>query len=393
MKKILFTVLDGLGDLGIAEFNGKTPLEAAKTPNMDYMAENGITGLMQPYMFFGEKFPTSEGAHIGMFGYKDFFLGRGPYEVTGIDMPLYQGDIALRANFATIDENGIVVDRRAGRIEETQELIDALQGIRIDGVSFDIKASVRYRAGLVLRGSNLSPHITSNDSHETGVKPLKVMPETPEGEFTAEVLNKYLEKVHEILNNLEFNKKRKLKANYLLVRGAGQFSKIYPFKEKYGLSSACIAGGGLYKGIGKMIGMDVINVEGATGKEDTDLYNKFNEAEFTLEKYDFVFLHIKATDTYSHDGNAQGKKDFIEKIDFFFNRFTNRDDLLVVITADHSTPCFLKEHSKDPVPILIYGNGKDNVKHFNEKEVEKGQLGLFQSKELMNKLLKIYETS
>jgi 2,3-bisphosphoglycerate-independent phosphoglycerate mutase len=393
MKKILFVVLDGLGDLGIAEFNGKTPLEEAKTPNMDYLAENGITGLVKPYMFFGESYPTSEGAHIGMFGYKDFFLGRGPYEVAGIDMPLYEGDVALRVNFATIDDNGVIIDRRAGRIEDTHELIEALKSITIDGISFDIKASVSHRAGLILRGSGLSPEISTNDPHKEGLAPLKVMAESPEGRFTAEVLNKYIEKVHEILNKLDFNKKRELKANYILVRGAGQFKKIYPFEDKYGLTAACVAGGGLYKGIGKMLGMHVIRVDGATGKADTDLWNKFNEAEIALEKNDFVFMHIKATDVFSHDGDYQGKKNFIEEVDRYFNRFIERDDLLIVITADHSTPCFLKEHSKDPVPILIFGNGKDDVRHFNENEVQKGQLGLFESKELMNKLLKIHEQS
>lgn len=393
MKKILFTVLDGLGDLEIAAFESKTPLDAANTPNLDYMAENGITGLMEPYMFFGETYPTSEGAHIGMFGYKDYFLKRGPYEVAGINMPLYEGDVALRANFATVDDNGIIIDRRAGRIEDTQELIEALKGIKIDGINFDIKASVSHRAGLILRGDNLSSDITTNDPNKTGVLPSKVKPETEQAIFTARVLNEYIEKANEILNNLEFNKNRELKANYLLVRGAGQFKKIFPFKDKYGLSAACIAGGGLYKGIGKMTGMHVIEVKGATGRADTDLWRKFNEAEFALDNYDFVFLHIKGTDIFSHDGDPEGKKDFIEKIDPLFKRFIDREDLLVVVTADHSTPCFTKEHSRDPVPILIYGNGKDDVKHFRENEVEKGQLGLFQSKELMNKLLNINETS
>jgi len=387
MKKVLLVILDGLGDKAINALNNRTPLEAAFTPNLDYMAENGISGLIQPFQFMDEKHPTSEGAHIGLFGYKDYFLGRGPYEAAGVNMPLYEGDIALRVNFATINDQRLITDRRAGRIKDTDELIKALSGIEIKGVKFDIKRSNGHRAVLVLRGNNLSSEITSNDPGSEGEFPLKIKSKDPLADFTAEVLNEYLDKAYDILNDLEFNKNRQVPANYLLLRGAGQFKKIFSFKEKYGLMAACIAGGGLYKGIAKMIGMDVIDIPLLTADTDTNLLNKFEGVERALQNYDFVFLHIKGTDVCSHDGRYEDKKKFIEEVDKYFKTLLNIKDLLIVVTADHSTPSELKEHSSDPVPILIYGNGKDEVSHFSEREAKDGKLGLFEGKDLMDKIL------
>ncbi|MDD4662193.1 MAG: 2,3-bisphosphoglycerate-independent phosphoglycerate mutase [Candidatus Pacebacteria bacterium] len=383
MKKILFTILDGLGDREIASLNGMTPLESAKTPNFDYMVTNGVLGLVEPFKFLNEKHPTSEGTHIGLFGYKDYFLGRGPYEAAGINMPLYKGDVALRVNFATI-ENGIILDRRAGRIKETEPLIKALLQIEIKGVKFDLKRSNGHRAVLVLRGENLSPEVTSNDSGKEGEAPLKIVAMSEKANFTANILNEYVEKAHQILNNINGNK-----ANYLLLRGAGQFEPIYSFKEKYGRDAACIAGGGLYKGIAKMIGMDVIDVKSATADIDTDLWDKFEAVSKALEKYDFVFLHIKGTDVCSHDGRYEDKKKFIEEIDTYFKKLIKREDLLIVVTGDHSTPCELKEHSLDLVPVLIYGNGKDGTTSFSEKEAKKGSLGIIKGEKLLDKILNI----
>ncbi len=388
MKKTLLVILDGLGDRPISNLENKTPLEAANTPNLDFMARNGVSGLIKPFQFFNEKHPTSEGAHIGLFGYKDYFLGRGPYEAAGIDMPLYEGDIALRVNFATINE-GLVTDRRAGRIKDTEELIKALSGIEIKGVKFDIERSNGHRAVLVLRGENLSPQITSNDPGCEGESPLKIESKSLEAEFTAEILNEYLDKTNNILSNLEFNKKRETPANCLLLRGAGQFKKIFSFKERYGLEALCVAGGGLYKGIAKMIGMDVINDSSFTADTDTNLKGKFEAVQKALNEYDFVFLHIKGTDVCSHDGRYEDKKIFIERVDEYFKDLLNIEDLIIAVTADHSTPSELKEHSGDPVPVLIYGNGKDNVSHFSEKEARNGELQLFEGTELMDKILNL----
>lgn len=378
MKKIILLIIDGMGDRPIAELDNKTPLEAAQTPNLDYLAQEGACGLILPH----EKNPTSEGAHIALFGYQRYFLGRGPYEAAGIGMKLKQGDIALRVNFATRDK-GKIIDRRAGRIESTEALIKAVDNITIKGVKFLVGKSFGHRAVLVLRGKDLSAKIKGNDSHKTGAKPQKVVAETKAAKFTAEVLNEFLERSSLILNQHPLNKRRKLPANYLLVRGAGQLKKVPDFKEKYGLKACCIAGGGLYKGVAGILGMDVLKVKGATGMANTNLKAKFSAARRALKKYDLVFCHIKATDTFGHDGDFINKKKFIAKIDKEIKPLL-KEKALLAVTADHCTPCVLKDHSADPIPLLIYNNGQDAVKEFSEKACRRGKLGRIEQAKLMN---------
>ncbi len=382
MKKIVLLIIDGLGDRPISQLGDKTPLEAAETPNLDYLAQQGTCGLILP----SEKKPTSEGAHVALFGYNKHFLGRGPYEAAGIGMKLRQGDVALRVNFATINNNKIV-DRRAGRIEKTEALAKALDNITIKGVKFLIEKSFGHRAVLVLRGKNLSAKIKGNDSHKTGVKSRKIVAENKAAKFTAEVLNEFIEKSHEILSKQALNKKRALPANYLLVRGPGKLKSVPSFKEKYGLKAACVAGGGLYKGIASILGMDVLKIKGATGMKNTDLRAKFAAVKRALKKYNFIFCHIKATDTFGHDGDFLNKRKFIAKIDKEIKCLLNEKALLVV-TADHCTPCVLKDHSADPIPLLTYGNGQDVTKEFSEKACLKGGLGKIEQAKLMNVILK-----
>ena len=391
MKKILLIIIDGLGDKPIPQLNNKTPLESAETLNMDLMAKKGICGLVETFRFPKEKVPTSEGAHIALFGYQDYFLGRGPYEAAGIGMELKKGDVALRANFGTVDKNLKVIDRRAGRIEKTQELVKALQEIKIDGIKFIIKKSYGHRAVLVLRGKGLSKKISDNDPHKKGVRVKNIIPldKSKEAKFTADVLNKYLEKTNQILEKHGLNKKRKLPANYLLVRGAGMMEKIPSFKKRYNLKAACIAGGALYKGVAKILGMDLIKVRRATGFASTNLKGKILASKSALKKYNFIFLHIKATDTFSHDGDFQGKKKFIEKIDKEIKTLFELKNILIVITADHSTCCSNKDHCIEPVPILIFGNGKDNVRQFSENACEKGRIGRIKQANLMKYLTMI----
>lgn len=354
MKKVLLVILDGLGDLKIKELENKTPLEAANTKNLDFIKKNGTFGFLKPFQFKEEDYPTSEGTHIALFGYKDYFLKRGPYSAMGVNLPLNQGDIALRVNFATI-KDGIIIDRRANRIKNTDTLIKALSNIEIDKIKFDIKKGDAHRAVLVLRGDHLKDNLSSNDPKKEGKAPLKIKGD----QRTADALNAYIKKTHLLLNELEFNKKRAFPANYLLVRGAGQFKKVPSFKEKYGLSAVCVAGGALYKGIAKTLGMDIIEDPLFTADIDTDLEGKFKAVKKALNSHDFVFLHIKGTDVCSHDGKFYEKKAFIEKIDKYFKEFLNLKDLLMIITGDHATPCKLKEHSSDNVPILIHGIKKE----------------------------------
>lgn len=398
MKKILLIIIDGLGDKPISRLDNKTPLEAAKTPNLDWLAKNGICGQMQPFQFSWQRFPESDTAHLAIFGYnpKKYYLGRGVYEAAGVGLNLRElkkRDVVLRANFATVDNNLRVIDRRAGRISKTQPLVKYLNGTTINGVKFLLKKSLSYRAVLILRGKNLSKEITDGDPHETGKKVLKIKPKIKKAGITAKVLNEFLERAHQILENHPFNKKRKKRglpvANYLLVRGAGQFKKTPSFRKRYKLSAACVAGGPLYKGIAKILGMDLIKVRGATGLLNTNLKGKFLAVKKALKKYGFIFCHIKAADSLAEDGNFRAKKEFIEKIDRNLKSIFGLKNILIIVTADHSTCCGLKRHCSMPVPILVYGSKikPDRVNEFSEKACKKGKLGRIKQLNLMPQIL------
>mgnify|MGYP000305920144 CR=1 FL=1 len=395
---IILVVIDGLGDRPVSELQNQTPLEAAATPNLDEFAEKGLTGTVDTFYSPEQGYPRSDTAHLALLGYdpEQDYLGRGPYEVAGIGMDLQQGDVALRANFGTVDENLTVKDRRADRISETQELVESLQGQEIKGVKFLVKKAYGHRAGLIMRSEKkLSAEVTNGDPHQTGVEVNRVEPEedSEAAMFTAQVLNEFLEKAHEILKNHSFNEKRKeqdkLPGNYLLVRGAGQLENTESFTDKFGLKAACIAGGALYKGVGKLVGMDLINVPGDTGLPDTDLEAKFEAATRVTGDYEFVFVHVKPVDNLAEDGNFRGKKDFIEKIDRTIKPVLDLSDTLVAITADHSTCSALKRHCVDPVPIVIGDSEQDSVDEFSEEACEKGSLAEIKQKEIMNKLLKL----
>lgn len=391
--KILFIILDGLGDRPIKELGNKTPLEAAKTPNFDFLASNGTCGLIEPV--YQGNFPSSKDAHLSLFGYdlKKYHMGRGVFEVLGIGMKLKKEDIALRGNFSTIDSNFKIIDRRAGRISDTKPLIRALQGMNIEGVKFLLAPSISHRLGLVLRGRNLSEEISDGDFHKVGIKAPKIKPldKSSKARFTARVLNEFLLRTHQILKEHPLNKKRikngQLPANYILVRETGKIKKLPSFEKKWGLKACCVAGGLLYKGIAKVLGMDLIKVKGATGKADTNLEEKFKAAKKSLKEYDFCYLHVKATDNFSHDGDFLGKKKFIEKIDRNLPLLFNLKNTLIIITGDHSTPCKVREHTTDPLPVLVFGLGKDEIKEFSEKECRKGKIGGIKSKNFIKKIL------
>lgn len=395
--KILFIVLDGLGDKPIKELKGKTPLEAARTPNLDHLAKNGICGLMEP--FSTTAIPTSEEGHFSLFGYnaKTYRIRRGIFTAMGSGIKLKKGDVALRGNFSSIDKNLNIIDRRAGRITQTKIFINSLKNIKIDGVRFLIRQAGQHRIGIVLRGKNLSSNISDGDPHYSalGKRAKKIVPldKNPKSAFTAKVLNEFLTKSYLVLKNHPQNiKRKKLKlppANYILVRGASSFKKIPSFRRKYNLRACCVAGKPLYQQIAKILGMKLIKVKGANGLVSTNLKGKVQAAERALKRYNFVFLHIKAADSLAEDGNFLGKKKFIEKIDKTIKPLIKLKDTLTVVTADHSTCCKLKRHCKAPVPILIFGKSKDSVERLSEKECKKGKLGKFKQINLMTKILRL----
>lgn len=397
--KILLIIIDGLGDRPIPQLGNKTPLEKARTPNLDYLAKNGICGLVEPV--YTTTIPTSEESHFSLFGYnpKIYRIRRGIFTATGAGMKVKPGDVALRGNFGTVDKNLNMIDRRAGRIARTQSLIKSLNGIVIDNIKFLIKNAGGHRAGIILRGKSLSSKISDGDPHygRLGKKAQKIIPldKSKKAKFTAKVLNNFLEKAALILENHPFNKKRQksglLPANYLLVRGASSLQKIPNFKEKYGLKACCIAGKLLYKQIAKFLGMSLIKVKRANGLPSTNLKGKIRAAINTLKKYDFIFLHIKATDSLAEDGNFLGKKRFIERIDKNLKPILKLKKILIVVTADHSTCCALKRHCATPVPVLMYSSltGKDKVQEFSEKDCREGKLGKIKQINLMPKILKL----
>jgi 2,3-bisphosphoglycerate-independent phosphoglycerate mutase len=415
--KILLTLIDGLGDAPIPELENKTPLEAAKTPNLDFLAENGVCGQVLAWVEKG-KLPTSEDCHLALFGYQPKISnpGRGVLEVLGIGEKISKKDICLRGNFATVDKNLRIIDRRAGRIEKTESLISSLNRIKIEGAEILMKKAFGHRLGIILRGENFSEKVSSNDPKRAGVKVLKILAKDKKAEKTAQILNEFLAKAKILLENHSLNKMRekegKLPANYLLLRGAGRLKKIKSFQEKYKLKSGFIAGGTLYKGIARYLGMKEIRVEGANGLPNTNLKGKFLAAKRALKKNDFIFLHIKAADNLAEDGNFFGKKEFIERIDKNLKPLLFLKNTLIVVTADHSTCSHLKRHCLEPAPILIAGPGikasglnpvrdkkikgevrnkqiSNRLKKFSEKNCQKGKLGLFNQLDLMPKILSI----
>lgn len=392
MKKILLMVIDGLGDEKIPQLKWKTPLEAAKKPNLNFLAKNGICGLVEPWVEKG-KLPTSEDCHLALFGFnpKTKNPGRGVLEVLGIGEKILKNDICFRGNFATVDKNLIIIDRRAGRIEKTETLLEALNKIKVKGAKIIIKKAFGHRFGLILRGKQLSEKVTSNDPKKVGEKVLKIFGRG-KAKKTAKILNDFLEKAHFLLENHPLNKKRKkegkILANYLLLRGAGRFKEIETFEQKYNLKSAFVAGGTLYKGIGRYLGMVEIRVKGANGLPTTNLRGKFLAVKKAFKKYQFLFLHIKAPDNLAEDGNFLGKKEFIEKIDRELKVLFDLENVLIVITGDHSTSSLAKSHFLGPIPILIFGSGKDRVKEFSEEKCQNGKLGKILQLNLMTKILK-----
>jgi 2,3-bisphosphoglycerate-independent phosphoglycerate mutase len=398
INKVILLVFDGLGDRPIPAFGGKTPLEAAYTPNLDAIAAVSQCGLMHT-LGRGVR-PGSDVAHLAIFGYdrERYYTGRGPIEAAGLGIPMQEGDIALRGNFATVDGALNIVDRRAGRIRDVSEFAAVLDGMEIDGVQFIVKPGTAHRAGVILRGNGLSPAVSDSDPHEAGqpVWEVKPLDGTAEADFTAAVLNKFGKKAYEILSALPENKKRqeagKPPANFLLLRGAGVYPSIPKFNDKYGLKACCIAGGGLYKGVGAFLGMDVLQVQGATALPNTDIGAKLDAALKALFTYDFVFVHIKAADSLAEDGDFMGKRMFIEKADRDLARLRALpDNVLLIITADHSTSCALKAHTADPVPVIFCNPDIriDDVEAFGEQAAAKGGLGFIEGKDIMPEVLNL----
>ncbi len=406
MKAVL-VVCDGLGDRPTKALAGLTPLQAAKAETFDRIASEGECGIMD--VIAPGQPPGSDTAHLALFGYDPFecYPGRGAFEALGVGVDLQPGDVAFRCNFATMNDDGIVVDRRAGRIssDEARKLAEALREIRIEsvsGVQPIFHHSSEHRGVLVLRGERLSRHVSDVDLHKTGIKPPvpKPLDSSPEAERTAKALQEFLEKAEKILKEHPINKARVEKglkpANILLPRGAGILPSIEPITKIWGVKGAAIAGGGLYKGVAKAVGFDLINVPGANGTVNTNLKGKIEAALKALKEYDLIFLHVKATDNVSHDKNPRKKVEIIEWISRELTPLVDKvqaEGYYLALTGDHTTPSEIGEHKGDPVPLAIMGPDvrRDDVKRFDEISCAKGALCRIRGKDLMRILMNYLE--
>jgi len=401
MSKVLIVLLDGLGDRPSRSLNGMTPLQMAHKPGLDELAAEGITGIMDPV---APGIPVgSDTGHLSILGYDPYryYTGRGPLEALGAGMDLRPGDVAFRVNFATVGDDWTVIDRRAGRIstEEARALGEAIREMAAGFDSefrFEFLSTVEHRGVLVMRGDGLSDEVTDVDPHREGVKAEMPRPrsQTPEAERTARELERFLRRAREVLEshplNVERVKKGLRPANAILPRGAGKMPKLPSLRERFGVSSVVIAGGALYRGVCRAAGMDVRIVPTATGTLNTDLNAKFNAAFESLRTYDLVFLHIKGTDTASHDRNPAVKASFIEKVDRELRaRIDQLQDVVVCVTGDHTTSSIDGRHHGDPVPILIWGEGvrRDKVVRFDEVSCADGALGRIRGLDVMNVLM------
>ncbi len=379
-RKVLIAIADGVGDLPISELNNLTPLEYAKTPTLDNLAKNGSSGIMD-LVKAGVPVGTDMG-HLMLFGYepKDY-PGRGPIEAAGIGVQVRKGDVAFRSNFGTIDDSGLVLDRRAGRIrEKTDELAASLNDMEIDGVKIFFKEATEHRAVLILRGENLSDQVSDTDPRlpDRGLTYQLATPlnDSQAAKKTADILNKVLQKFHEILKDHPVNKERIAAglppANFILTRGAGQVPDIDPITERLGFKGACVASESTVLGVANIAGYSLIHQVGMTGNLDTDVKLKAKLAIEALETNDIVFVHLKVPDLMGHDNNPLGKVAAIEKFEEMLSYIVaaRPENTLIALAADHSTPCQRKEHSGDPVPIVFNGPSVRIDRHDKYNEID-----------------------
>jgi 2,3-bisphosphoglycerate-independent phosphoglycerate mutase len=375
-SKIVMLVMDGLGGLP-RPGSDMTELEAAFTPNMDKLANRSMVGLMNP-VGLGIS-PGSGPGHLGLFGYDPIekLIGRGVLEAVGIGLQLTHKDLAARGNFCTVDQNGLITDRRAGRIptEECERMVKLIEGIEIPDVELTVRAVKDYRFSLILTGEGLSPELNETDPQQTGVAPLEVKPlqDTEEAGRTAALVNEWINKVRERI-------KDQSPANMVTLRGWSKTPGLKRFEEVYKLKSLALAVYPMYKGLASLVGMDL---------EDglNDLEDQIRALKARWNEYDFFFVHYKYTDSRGEDGDYDAKVKEIEKVDKILPNILDLNPDVLIITGDHSTPAALRSHSWHPVPTLIHapatGRLNPDVKAFGESECLKGVLGQFRGVDLM----------
>ncbi|MDY6825956.1 MAG: 2,3-bisphosphoglycerate-independent phosphoglycerate mutase [Bacillota bacterium] len=376
-SKMVLLVMDGLGGLPLHP-GDLTELEKAKTPNLDNLAGEGICGLHQPIA--AGITPGSGPAHLALFGYDPlkYVVGRGVLSALGIGFTLHNGDVAARGNFCTVDDDGRVIDRRAGRIptEKNRELCQKLRKIALPGVELFIEPVKDYRFLLVMRGQNLSGELADTDPQVTGLQPLPPRATSSGAEQTAILIGKFIKEAGEILA-------AESPANMVLLRGFSQQPDWPLFPAVFGLKAAAIAAYPMYRGVSRLVGMDILETGSTLEEELQTLKNQWT-------KHDFFYFHVKETDSAGEDGDFNRKVAVIEKVDRIIPEIMALKPDVIVVTGDHSTPALLKSHSWHPVPVLLHSKCclSDNVAGFGERTCVNGALGpRFRTTELLPLML------
>jgi 2,3-bisphosphoglycerate-independent phosphoglycerate mutase len=371
-SKIVMLAIDGLGGLPDSK-TGQTELESARTPNLDALTAGGICGLADPVA--PGITPGSGPGHLALFGYDpiSYNIGRGALEAVGIDIELQVGDVAARGNFCTIDEKGIITDRRAGRIstEKCAELCKLLDGMTFDGIRVMVYPVREHRFVVIFRGGGLGAGVSESDPSRTGVAPLNITALNPESGKMAGVANKFAAQAKAILAGHH-------PANMVLLRGFAKKPRFSTMQEIYKLNPLAIAVYPMYRGLARLVGMEI-------AKTGTTLEDEFKTLQQNYNKYDFFFLHVKWTDTSGEDGDFARKVKVLEQIDTALPLLTGLKPDVLVVTGDHSTPAMLRGHSWHPVPVLICARycRTDAVITFSEAAFLAGGLGRIQSTQIM----------
>jgi len=377
-KKIILLILDGLGGLPM-QAGGETSLEAASTPNLDRLAQEGTTGQTIP-ISLGIT-PGSGPAHLALFGYDPLVndVGRGVLEATGVGMQIAKGDVAARGNFCTLDDDGLITDRRAGRIptDAALPIVDRLREIEIPGYAFEIQHVREYRFALVARGSGLEPNLADTDPQQVGLAPFEVIPEETQSRLSAELFNQWIEASRSVLAE-------ESEANGLTLRGFSTNPELPQFGSRYGLNAACIAVYPMYRGVASLVGMEILDFEGERPEDE------FAALGARWDDFDFAFIHIKATDSRGEDGDFEGKVAVIEGVDQQLVQLMELNPAVLAVTGDHSTPARMRSHSWHPVPLLLWAPDTiqpDESSSFGERVCAQGGLGTIPAKSLMALLL------
>lgn len=372
--KIILLILDGLGGTGMPP-DGKTALETAYTPNLDRMAKEGCLGQTIPVR---HGITAGSGpAHLALFGYDplEYIVGRGVLSASGINVKVNPGDIAARGNLCSLDDQGRVTDRRAGRIshQKAAPIIKKLNEVQIPDVKVEVHHVKEYRFVVIMRGEHLSPALNDTDPQETGVKPLPLRPGEPKAERAADLFNQWIEKAYQALADQP-------RANGFILRGFETDPGLPSYEDAYQLEAACIAEYPMYKGVSRLVGMEVIDDVGNTPR------GEFETVQKVWQDHDFFFVHIKKTDSYGEDGDLEAKAHVIEEVDQALPILLDLEPDVLVITGDHSTPCAVRSHSWHPVPLLLWApatHRSDLEIEFGDRVCARGGLGTFPATEIM----------